>query len=108
MKRLVKNGEIILDGTLNRAEKEKEILEKFEKHEELEEELGIDLYKIFKDRQLYVLDEETNEKVLVDIIRIELDSEMLYLAPIDRPLWKTYYRSFTRHKESWWYLDEIH
>ena len=108
MKRTVRNGEVILDGTLSKAEKTRQALETLEKQEELEEELGIDLYKIFKDKQLYVLDKTTNKKILVDIIRIELDSEMFYLAPVDRPLWKTYYRPFTRHGESWWYLDEIH
>ena len=37
MPRLVKNGEIVLDGTLSKAEKEKMILEKFEHYEYVQE-----------------------------------------------------------------------
>ena len=40
MNRLIKDGDIILDGTLNRAEKEKEAFAKLERIEEIEEKFG--------------------------------------------------------------------
>ena len=46
--RLVKDGKIILDGTLREYEKEKLAFEKLEKIEDLEEELEIDLLTLFK------------------------------------------------------------
>lgn len=48
MKRLVKNGKIILDGTLPLYEKEKLVNAKLEAIEDIEEELGIDLVTFFK------------------------------------------------------------
>lgn len=46
--RLVKDGKILLDGTLREYEKEKLAFEKLEKIEDLEEELGIDLIELIK------------------------------------------------------------
>ena len=48
MKRLIKDGDVILDGTGPRYVKEKEAFEKLEKYENIEEELGIDLITLFK------------------------------------------------------------
>lgn len=48
MKRLIKNGDVILDGTLTRYQKEKQAFEKLEKLEDIEEKLGIDLITLFK------------------------------------------------------------
>ena len=41
--KLVKDGKILLDGTLREYEKEKLAFEKLEKIEDIEEELGVDL-----------------------------------------------------------------
>ncbi len=46
--RLVKDGKIILDGTLREYEKENLAFEKLEKIEDIEEELGIELLTLFK------------------------------------------------------------
>lgn len=46
--RLVKDGKIILDGTLREYEKEKLAFEKLEKIEDIEEELGIDFLLLDK------------------------------------------------------------
>ena len=48
MERLIKNGDVILDGTLTRYQKEKQAFEKLEKLEDIEEELEIDLVTVFK------------------------------------------------------------
>ena len=48
MERLIKNGDVILDGTLTRYQKEKRAFEKLEKLEDIEEKLGIDLATYFK------------------------------------------------------------
>jgi hypothetical protein len=48
MKRLVKNGKIILDGTDPLYAKEEQALRKLEELENIEEELGIDLITLFK------------------------------------------------------------
>lgn len=48
MKRLVKNGKIILDGTDPLYVKEEQALRKLEELEDIEEELGIDLITFFK------------------------------------------------------------
>lgn len=42
-KRLIKDGDIILDGTLPRYQKEKNAFLKLQAHEDIEEELGVDL-----------------------------------------------------------------
>jgi len=46
--RLVKDGKILLDGTLREYEKEKLVFEKIEKIEDIEEELGIELLTLIK------------------------------------------------------------
>lgn len=48
MKRLVKNGKIILDGTDPLYVKEEQALRKLEELENIEEELGVDLVTLFK------------------------------------------------------------
>lgn len=48
MERLIKNGDVILDGTLTRYQKEKQAFEKLKKLEDIEEELGLDLAIVFK------------------------------------------------------------
>ena len=48
VKKLIKNGDIILDGTGARYEKEKEAFNKLSRLEDIEEELGIDLITLFK------------------------------------------------------------
>lgn len=48
MERLIKNGDVILDGTLTRYQKEKQAFEKLEKLEDIEEKFGIDLITLFK------------------------------------------------------------
>lgn len=46
--RLIKNGDVILDGTLSRAEKEKQAFEKLEKIEQMEEEIGMEILDFYK------------------------------------------------------------
>ena len=48
MKRLIKNGDIILDGTQTRQQAEKQAFKKLEEFETIEEELGIDLPTLMK------------------------------------------------------------
>lgn len=43
MERLIKDGDIILDGTLPRYQKEKNAFLKLESHEELEQEIGLEI-----------------------------------------------------------------
>lgn len=47
MKRTIKNGDIVFDGIHNRAELEKMAFEELEKHQNIEEELGISLTTLF-------------------------------------------------------------
>ena len=47
MTRLIKDGDIILDGTLSRAEKEKQAFAKLETLENIEENLGCELSQLF-------------------------------------------------------------
>ena len=46
---LVKDGKIYLDGTLSEEEKEKIVFERYEKYQDIEKELGIDLEVLLKD-----------------------------------------------------------
>ena len=48
MKRLIKDNKIILDGTAPEYEKEEQAFAKLSAFEDLEEELGIDLTKLFE------------------------------------------------------------
>ena len=48
MENLIKDGDIILDGTLTREQKEKQAFEKLGQLENIEQELGIDLITLFK------------------------------------------------------------
>ena len=78
MNKLVKDGKIILDGTLPKYEKEKLICEKIEAIENIEEELNIDFLFLDKicQKGVYcykrsIKDFDSNSKRLGDIIHIQ-------------------------------------
>lgn len=76
MKRLVKNGQVYLDGTEPKCVKEKEIFKKFEPIEDLAEQLGIDL-----DNKQALTDLLKKLKVL-DIIKTKLvDAKLIHYCP---------------------------
>ena len=60
MERLIKDGDIILDGTLPRYQKEKKAFLKLQAREDIEEELGIDFETLFRALQypIYVKEKD--------------------------------------------------
>lgn len=81
--RLVKDGKIILDGTLRECEKEKIAFEKLEKIENLEEESGVDLITLFEALKngCYVKGYNDRQEICLKIN--SLNDVLLYLCPVN-------------------------
>lgn len=56
MERLIKDGDIILDGTLPRYQKEKNAFLKLSSFEDFEQEFGISLVKLLAAKKVYYMD----------------------------------------------------
>ena len=56
MERLIKDGDIILDGTLPRYQKEKNAFLKLSSFEDFEQEFGISLVKLLSVKKVYYMD----------------------------------------------------
>lgn len=104
--RLVKDGKILLDGTLREYEKEKLVFEKIEKIEDIEEELGIDLAILFEALKDGIWIQEVHNKKKTVRVKVTLYHLNGFTIPYERRYDKegNYFgsvRYFSDYKRTW-------
>lgn len=104
--KLVKDGKIILDGTLRECEKEKLAFEKLEKIQDFEEELGIDLIILLEALKEGIWIQEVHDKKKTIHVKVTLYHLLGFTIPYEKRYDKegNYFgsvRYFCDYKRTW-------